>query len=509
MKLPTAIRILLKDMRLAMPELYDPGHSLTAGMTDSGKSCLMFAHIIECFRKGIPCWYTDPKGETIDKVWAWFGFDPEGRKYYEQNKHRILPVDLCAPCDYVVPFNALSPVSDFANLKVDSIALTSDMTTTQIRKQSGFGEGDAMRMQALLRASIGVLIDGGHGRYTMRELTKLFVPFYEGKEMRIYNPFLEALLKETTHDGTLEYWRDRWPGIARRFGQEWVEPVYNRISQYYFDERVALTTCSVKHARLDFNKVINDGYWVFLNIPIGALSEEKAALVGNFCIMQLFYAAMRRGERWQKPYYLFLDEAALFNSAPLDMIMKLTRYSGLFLHLIVQHTKQLRRTANGRVDEGLREEVLALVRYWSILCDTEDADELADLMLPVTGQLQIEKPDGRVDLANVILEQKQNAQKFRLQKRQVVLWDKMSGERPMLWPKTPDVPLPKVSKEQVEMFKAEHLMKMGVPAQFVRDEIKDRLSKVDEMFQEARLSVRPTPKTAERVSRPSDLGRPQ
>lgn len=510
MKLPTAIRLFFNDKRLTMPEFHEPGHALTAGMTDVGKSCLLVEYIRESFKRNIPVVYIDPKGDTDLKIKGYLGFTKEGRIFWERYKHRILFVNPVAACDHIVGFNALEPVMRFNTATIDQLALTADTITAQLRKQSMFGEGEAMRMQTILWATIGALIDGGHGRYTMREMSQVFRPSYyqddKGKDHpSLYNPFLESLLSEVRHNGVRDFWYNRWPGIPPQARQDWFQSTYNRIYQYYFDERVELTTCTVEHARLDFQKIADQGYWVFVNIPFRFLSEEKTSLIGNFIVTQYFLACMRRGFGGAVRY-LFLDEARFFNLAPLDMIMNLARASGMYLHLVVQNINQLRRSREGRIDESLKDAVMENVRYWQVFGDTEDAEELANLMFPLSGQqLRMIRSSGDPDFHPPQVEQNIYASYFKsLPKRHVILWDKMGGERPAVW-KTPDIPIADATEEQISMFEAEHLTKTGVPAKFIRDEIRERTARIDALF-EVQTPSKPTGKN---LPKPSDLRRPQ
>jgi hypothetical protein len=506
-------RAFLNDWRITMASLYDPGHSMTAGMTGAGKTYLFVDYFRQSFRRNIPIFLIDPKGDTVQAVETYLFFHPEGRKFYEKYKHKIIIVNPVSVSDQIVGWNGLSIPEDFPLVKVDSIALTADTVTTQLRKQSMFGEGEAMRMQTLLWASIGALIDGGEGRYTMREFSYVFKPTWNEKgKLELYNPFLKSLLERTQHDGVLDFWYNRWPGISSQDRMEWFQAAYNRVYQYYFDERVALTTCTIDNARLDFQKIADEGYWVLMNIPYKHLSEEKASLIGNFAILQYFYACLRRGQDAPKRY-LFLEEAQFFTLAPLDRIMNLARSSNMFLHIIVQNIDQMLRSREGRVDEGLKKAIKGCVRYWNIFHNTEDANELADLMFSPAGEEQRGlRQSGDVDYYTPQGEENLYARLFKqLPKRQVILWDNLSGTRPFRW-KTSTINLPKVPEEQVAMEEGKHLASPlvgGVPAKFIRDEREERKRKVEAMFQTATPTANSQQTRSTPTARPSDLRRPQ
>ncbi|MBC7238590.1 MAG: hypothetical protein H5T71_00620, partial [Chloroflexi bacterium] len=353
----------------------------------------------------------------------------------------ILLLNPVAVGDYLLAFNAIEPMGEFYFAHPDRVALLADNLTSHIRRQSGFEMNEAMRMQNILSAAIGILVQGGGGQYTLAELPYLFLPQREAKEARLYNGFVESLLSRVTHYGTSSFWRLQWPTMLPNDRREWVQSSEGRIYPYLFDSRCLMTTCAVENSRLDFRRVVEEGYWLFVNIPYGLLSEQITTLIGNFVITKIFYACMQRPPQGRH-YRLILDEARFFNTGPLDRILETSRAYHLWLTLVVQSLHQLCRSREGRIDYSLRDTALNNVRYWSAfnLTQMEDAETLAKMMFPLTGtEARGLRASGDWDWQPPAVEEEQRARRFMdLRRREMIFFDKQ-GSRGPLPCRTPEV----------------------------------------------------------------------
>jgi hypothetical protein len=241
-----------------------------------------------------------------------------------------------------------------------------------------------------MSAALGLLIEGGQGRFTLAELPLLFLPPERPKgergETGSYNHFVQSLLPQVTHHGVRSFWEDQWPTWTPTARREWVQSTEGRIFQYLFDERLLMSVCAREQATLDLRAIVNEGTWLFVNLPYALLSDTVTTLLGNLIITRLFYACMQRPAQ-SNPYRIILDEARFFNNGPLDVILETSRAYNLWLTLVVQSLDQMCRSRSGRVDEHLRETALNNARYFSIFHNTADNELLARLMFPVTGRV--------------------------------------------------------------------------------------------------------------------------
>jgi len=459
-----------------MPKLLEAGHEIIAGTIGMGKSYWVLYKIVKSFFYDRPCCYIDPKGDTYRSLLAFFATTRQGQEIWELYKHRIVLMSPVSPSDWIVGFNAIEPMGEFLYANPDRVALLANSLVSHIRRQSGFEIAEANRMQNVMSAAIGLLVEGGKGKLTLAELPLLFVPTYleDGKRMDTYNPFVQRLLSNVTHHGTLSFWRDQWPTWTGNARREWVQSTEGRIFQYLFDERLLLTVCTVENAVLDFRELVDDGYWLFANIPYQLLSDTITMLLGNMLITKIFYACMQRppGER---QYRLILDEARFFNTGPLDVIFETSRAYNLWLTLVVQSLDQMARVREGGFDYRLRETAINNARYFSVFHDVADSELFAKLMFPVTGQVTTGvRMSGDPEYLPVAAEQDEHMRRFhRLRHREMVFYDKLSGEPPTVW-RTPEVVMGEVEQRKLDLFEAEHMRVIGRPASEIRREVRER-----------------------------------
>lgn len=468
-----------------MPELTKPEHEIICGTIGMGKSYWVLYKIVKSFQYDRPCCYIDPKGDTYRNLLAFFATTTQGQEIWQRYRHRILLVNPVSHSEYIVGFNAIEPMDDFLFSKPDRVALLADNLTSHLRRQSGFEVNEAMRMQNILSAAIGILVQGGHGKYTIAELPYLFLPPQkDGKITPTYNRFVEKLLPEITHTGTNTFWKFQWPTMLPNDRREWVQSSTGRIYPYIFDEKSLMTTCAVQNSRLNFRRLVDEGQWLFVNIPYSLLSESITTLIGNLIVTKIFYACMQR-EPGQRHYRIILDEAKFFNTGPIDRLLETSRAYNLWLTMVVQSLNQMCRSREGRIDTSLRDTVLGIVRYWSAfhMMQREDVEDLTRMMYPLTG----EKPrslraSGDWDYYPAEIEKEQNARKLMdLGKREVILYDRFEGGEPRTY-LTPDVIMDEPEQTEIDVFETQHLRLIGRPAEEVMREIKERKAGIEALF---------------------------
>lgn len=183
-----------------MPELVEPGHEIVCGMIGMGKSYWLLYKIVKSFAHDRPCCYIDPKGDTYRNLLGFLSSTAQGREIWEEHRHRILLLNPVSASDHLLGFNAIEPMGEFYAAKPDRVALLADNLTAHIRRQSGFEVNEALRMQNILSAGLGLLTEGGGGQYTLAEFPYLFLPAPKvGKVTPTYNAFVESLLPRVRH----------------------------------------------------------------------------------------------------------------------------------------------------------------------------------------------------------------------------------------------------------------------------------------------------------------------
>jgi hypothetical protein len=459
-----------------MPKMSEPGHALISGATRSGKSFWVLGGILNSVANGDPLCYIDPKGDTYRTLQAILTGTGPGQELWKARRDKILFINPVAYSDYIVGFNAIEPMGDFAYARPDLVALLSNSIVSHIRRQSGFELAEANRMQNIMSAAIGTLVEGGESM-TLAELPLLFVPADKAKDGKIspFNPFTARLLNGgVKHHGTRTFWENQWATWTPQARREWVQSTEGRIFQYLFDDRMMMTVCTSQNSCIDFNRIVNEGWWVFVNLPYPLLSETISTVLGNLIISKIFYACMQR-PMGAVPYRLVLDEAKFFNTGPLEMILETSGAYNLWLTMVVQSLDQMCRVHSGGIDERLRETALNNVRYFSVFNNTTDNETFARLMFPVTGQVVAgQRQSGDYEYLPVQAEISEHERRFsELKRRQVVLYDRFDDAEPRAW-KTPTIEFTQVEQSKIELFESEHLHLTGKPAAEIRREIEER-----------------------------------
>jgi len=471
-----------------VPHLVRPAHEMILGMIGMGKSYWVLYKIVQSLIHGRPCCYIDPKGDTYMALLNFLSSTTQGEELWHALGDRILFLNPIAKSEHLLALNAIHPLSEFTDSDPDRVALLANALVSHIRGQSGFELAEANRMQNVMAAAVGLLAEGGQGELTLAELPLLFAPSYRrsGKRsvLETYNPFVRSLLPQVKHQGTRTFWEDQWPTWTPNARREWVQSTEGRIFQYLFDERLLMTVCATGSHGLDPQRIVREGYWLFVNLPYALLSDTVTTLLGNLISTRLFYACMQRPPG-SLPYRLILDEARFFNSGPLDVILETSRAYNLWLTLIMQSLNQMCRTLGGHVDEHLRDTALNNTRYLSVFHNASDGEILARLMYPVTGRViaGYNWHLGSFEYLPVPAEVNEHERRFmRLGYRQVMLWDKMGGEPPNVWI-TPEVIMDPPDHPTLRRFEAAQLGRTGRSKEAILKQITTRQERVRALFE--------------------------
>ena len=116
----------------------------------------------------------------------------------------------------------------------------------------------------------------------------------------------------------------------------------NRMMEFLAAERIR-NIIGQKDKTLDFKKIMDEGYIVLVNLSSGrSLSPDNARLLGTLIVNDLFLTATERPPK-STPFYLYIDECALFINEDIARILDEGRKFGLHLVLAHQHLAQLKK----------------------------------------------------------------------------------------------------------------------------------------------------------------------
>jgi hypothetical protein len=137
------------------------------------------------------------------------------------------------------------------------------------------------------------------------------------------------------------------------------------------------TIIGQRHSIIDFGALMDQGGMLLVNLSAsGRLSDDNARLLGTLLVSDLFLKARRRPPR-SRPFYLYIDECALFINEDVARILDEGRKFGIHLILANQHLSQL-RTAGEKVYSAVMTNAQTKVVFGGLT--PEDARTMAELV---------------------------------------------------------------------------------------------------------------------------------
>lgn len=159
-------------------------------------------------------------------------------------------------------------------------------------------------------------------------------------ELRTY------LTERVEHPVIRQQWAE-FNAMSPREFREMFESSTNRLMEFVSTDIIS-TSLGQEEATIDFATLMREGGVVLVNLaPHGKLSPASARLLGTLIVNDLLLKAQQRSEKQPRPFYLYIDECALFINGDIGRILEECRKFGLHLILSHQRLAQLR-------DEGER-----------------------------------------------------------------------------------------------------------------------------------------------------------
>lgn len=140
------------------------------------------------------------------------------------------------------------------------------------------------------------------------------------------------------------YWEREFTSYDKKFVQEAVAPIQNKVGQLLMSPAVRNILGQVK-GRIDARFMMDRGRIFIASLPKGKLGADKANLLGALLVTQFQLAAMARAdvaEGQRRDFFLYVDEFHSFVSDSFASILSEARKYRLCLTLAHQYGKQLR-----------------------------------------------------------------------------------------------------------------------------------------------------------------------
>lgn len=155
--------------------------------------------------------------------------------------------------------------------------------------------------------------------------------------------FRASLVKQCGDPFIRAFWRNEYDVWDKRFRQEAIAPIQNKLGQLVAVPQLRQIFGQVK-LRVDFAEVFREGCIVIVNLAKGSLGEDAARIIGSLFVSSLCAAAMQRGTSntdERRDFTLILDEAQSFLSDALVSVLSESRKFGLGMVLCHQYLAQL------------------------------------------------------------------------------------------------------------------------------------------------------------------------
>lgn len=301
-------------------------HLYVVGKTGSGKSKLLELLLISDILSGQGCCLVDPHGDLAEEI---LKFIP---------KERVKDVVYVNPADREFPigFNPLESVEDYEVKQQLSTFFIS------IFKKL-FAASWNQRMEHLIRYITLALLE-------TPDSNVLGIP-----RMLSDTTFRQRVIKQINDPVVKGFWTNEFSTSAEQYSREAVVPILNKVGQFIANP-VVRNMIGQKRNSLNFEKFMNEGKIVILNISKGRLGDENTALLGAMFITKIQQAALARAkvpEDQRRDFYFYVDEFQNFATEAFSSILSEARKYHLDLTIAHQYISQLpddvKATAFGNV----------------------------------------------------------------------------------------------------------------------------------------------------------------
>lgn len=301
-------------------------HLYVVGKTGSGKSRLLELLLISDVVGGYSCCLIDPHGDLADEL---LKFVPRDRI---KDVVYINPADK----DFPIGFNPLESVEDYQmrqHLSVFFIAIFKKL----------FASNWNARMEHLIRYITLALLE-------TKDSNVLGIP-------RILSDtkYRQKVIMEIQDPVVKSFWINEFASYNQQFANDAVIPILNKVGQF-ISNPVIRNMVGQRKNMLDFEKFMNTGKIVIVNLSKGKIGDDNVALLGSMFITKIQQAALARAkmpEDERRDFYFYVDEFQNFATDAFSSILSEARKYHLNLTIAHQYISQLpddvKATAFGNV----------------------------------------------------------------------------------------------------------------------------------------------------------------
>ena len=301
-------------------------HMYVVGKTGVGKSKLMELLCVSDILNGDGCCFLDPHGDSVDEL---LKYVPKSRM---EDVIYVNPGDR----DFPVGFNPLEPLQE-----QETKHRLSSFFVAIFKKL--FEATWNPRMEHLIRYVTLALLDTPDSNVLGIERMLSDTKFRQRVIMQIQDPVVKS------------FWTNEFGSWNERYANDAVVPILNKVGQFISNPVIRNMVGQTRNA-LDFEKFMNEGKIVLINLSKGKLGEDNTSLLGSMFITKIQQAALARSkmrEEERRDFYFYVDEFQNFANEAFSSILSEARKYHLNLTIAHQYIAQLpqdvKATAFGNV----------------------------------------------------------------------------------------------------------------------------------------------------------------
>ncbi len=296
-------------------------HMYAVGKTGTGKSTLLRNMIIDDIQKGRGVCVVDPHGDLISHVLDYIPAD------------RVDDVVYFNPADteFPVGFNLLESV-DPSYRNIVASGLMSIFTKLWANVWSA-------RMEYILRNVVLALLE--YDGATMLEAMRLLV-----------DPgFRRKVLAKVKDPVVSDFFMNEYEKYDPKYRTESIAAIQNKIGQF-LSSSIIRNIMGQEKSSFDMRNIMDSGKIFLVDLSVGKIGEDNAALLGSMVITKIQLAAMSRAnipEEERRDFYLYVDEFQNFATDSFAVILSEARKYHLNLIITHQYIAQMSETVAAAV----------------------------------------------------------------------------------------------------------------------------------------------------------------
>lgn len=338
-------------------------HMQVIGSTGEGKSKFLEHMIRQDIMNGNGLCLIDPHGHLYHDLVTWCA----SKRLLDRDRPKKIVLFDPTEEAWTFGFNPLQ--ADVANL-----AFHVDAMVKAVAKVWG---GEDQDQTPLLKRCLRVLFHAlGERQLSLLEAQHLVNPI----DSRIRG-YLTQNLRDKVIQQEWDYFNRLKP---RPFYEEFGSTI-NRMMEFLSSPIIRSIIGQLEKV-INFRQVMDEGWVMLVNLAASdRISEDNARLLGTLIVNDLFLRAKGRA-KGSRPFYLYIDECALFINEDIGRILDEGRKFGLHQILAHQHLAQLKQ-AGEAVYHSVMTDAKTKVVFGGL--DTEDARVLAEQIF--LGELDLEE----------------------------------------------------------------------------------------------------------------------